>query len=139
MKKDLYRAVTERLLTLADTDGNPIIRKTGLWNNQLSFAQAEAQADLPAVFVEFAPMQWKSIGGKRLDTLASIHLHIISPRPATEEEALAGFDLPEQIADCLYGLKGTCFSSLVRTSSETNYDNGDAREEIESYRAYLIR
>lgn len=63
MRRMLYLGLTEALKELKDDGGQPLIRHIDLWNEQVEFIEQEEPFDTPAVFIEFRPVQWRTLGG----------------------------------------------------------------------------
>ena len=61
MRRMLYLGLTERLKELKEENGNPVIRHIDLWNEQVEFIEQEEPFDTPAVFIEFRPVQWRTL------------------------------------------------------------------------------
>ncbi|NPV35092.1 MAG: hypothetical protein HPY80_00330 [Bacteroidales bacterium] len=75
MIEQLYIALADHILSLADADNNKLIKHVDLWNRQIEFIQIEDPFPLPAVFIEFKPIKWHQ-AADNLDTPLSVLLHI---------------------------------------------------------------
>jgi len=81
MKKQLYLDIKNRLKTITDSTGNQLFQHFDLWNRQVEFIEQETPFTCPAVFVEFMPHTWRTLGNRVQDaesfgTLTSITLYL---------------------------------------------------------------
>ncbi len=135
MRKQIFLAVTERLRTLRGENGEPVVKHTDLWNEQRVFSPAEDAALLPAVLMEFMPIEWKTVGGGAQWSNVQFRLHVVTKvhEEAGQDEALQLFDLLDSIHHTLNGLRGERFRQLVRTSSITDHKHDELIESIETF------
>ncbi len=135
MRKQIYLAVEERLKTLKGTDGEPVVKHVGLWNEQQTLSPTDDAALLPAVLVEFMPIDWKTLGGGMQGSTVQFRLHVMTlAHDATEQDdALQLFDLLDDIHATLNGLRGERFRQLARTSSITDHKHDELVESIEAF------
>lgn len=140
MRKQLYLAVIQRLKTITDTDGEPVLKHFDLWNQNVAFIEQEAIFAMPAVFVEFTPINWKSLGGGVQTANIVFHLHIVTATPgsaadgsAFQPDSLQLFDLLDDIHRALTGHRGQHFRQLQRISSNTNHNHEEVIESIETF------
>ena len=143
MRKELYLGIIDRLKTLKDEDGTPILKTFDLWNEQVDFIEEEV-FDTPAVFIEFLPIAWVTLGGSVQQADLSLRLHVVTAWKGSEregsiyqEQALQRFDLVERIADSLFNFtqahdRGN-FCMTRRTGSATNHNHGELVEDIETF------
>lgn len=144
MRKQLYLGIIEQLKTLKDGNSTQCIKSFDLWNEQVDFIEEEEPFDVPAVFIEFLPMEWKMLGGRVQQADVSVRLHIVTPwngsgrdGSSCQEEALRRFDLLEQINSCLFNCeegdaRGN-YCMFRRTASATNHNHGELVEDIETF------
>lgn len=145
MRKKLYLAIIERLKELTDEHGNRLIKHFDLWNMNVEFIELETAFEMPAVFVEFTPIEWKTLGGGVQQANVSLNLHVVTAYSGSAAEgsdfqtdAIAYFDLLDKIHHHLFGLKGTGFNALKRTGSATNHNHEEIIESIETYETMVI-
>lgn len=145
MRKQLYLAVIERLKTITDALNQPIIEHFDLWNNNVEFIEQETAFNFPAVFIEFAPINWKNLSMQAQEADVIIRLHIVTrwenisaDGSASQEQALELFDLLDNIKKALTGLQGVGFSGFKRIASDTNHNHEEIVESIESFSVHVI-
>lgn len=145
MRATLYLAIVERLKTIVDSQDVPLIKHFDLWNMNVEYIDQETVWDMPAVFVEFAPIQWKDVGNGAQQATVTIALHIATPYMGSgadgaysQSDALAYFDLLGKIHKALYGMKGDAYMALKRTSSQTNHNHAEIIESIETFTCTVI-
>ena len=143
MRKELYLGIIDRLKSLKDEDGTATVKTFDLWNEQVDFIEEEV-FDTPAVFIEFLPIAWVTLGGSVQQADLSIRLHVVTAWKGSEregsiyqEQALQRFDLVERIADSLFNFTQTHdrgnFCMTRRTGSATNHNHGGLVEDIETF------
>ena len=91
MKKQLYLAIKNRLKNIPGADGQPLFKHFDLWNQQVEFMEQETPFLTPAVFVEFLPMKWRTLGNRVQDADLITRLHIV-----TEWHALTADNVPAE-------------------------------------------
>lgn len=145
MRKEIYLAIIERLKTIVDGAGTAKIKHYDLWNMNVEYIDQETVWDMPAVFVEFAPIQWKEAGNGCQQATVTIALHIATPYEGAaadgsiaQSDALGYFELLDDIHKALYGLKGSGFNALKRVSSQTNHNHEEIIESIETFSCMVI-
>lgn len=140
MRKQLYLAVIERLKTIVNESGEPTLKHFDLWNQNVAFIEQESIFPMPAVFIEFLPIDWKTLGGGVQSATIGFHLHIVTSTPGSaadgstfQPDALQLFDLLDDVHCALSGFRGSHFRQLQRTSSHTNHNHEELIESIESF------
>ncbi len=141
MRKELYNMICERLGALED------IKYIDLWNHNVEFIEQEDSWERPAVFVEFCPIEWKTIvHGVDYRAEPLVKLHIVTDWKGSsadgsefKEEALKVFDLCEQIHEALCLMGGTTFKQFDLVESLTNHNHEDILENIEVYQCVAFR
>ena len=135
MRRMLYLGLTEALKELKDESGQPLIRHIDLWNEQVEFIEQEEPFDTPAVFIEFRPVQWRTLSGTVQQADVPFRLHVVtkwkgSARDGSmfQEESLARFDLLDKIDAHLFNL---CMTR--RTGSSTNHNHEELIEDISDF------
>lgn len=169
MRKELYKAIAERLFQIA-VDGSMIepsgetaegeegvavpqqhterlIKHVDLWNHNVEFLDQEQPWERPAVFVEFTPIQWEVVKpGREYRSKPVVNLHIVtdwggdsSSGSELEDESLAVLDFSRIIHKALQGLEGECFSRFDLSETHTNHNHEDLLESIEVYKCVATR
>ena len=144
MRRMLYLGLTERLKELKEENGNPVIRHIDLWNEQVEFIEQEEPFDTPAVFIEFRPVQWRTMGGNAQQADVPFRLHVVTKWKGSakdgsmfQEESLARFNLLDKIDAHLFnffiknGSDTVCMTR--RTGSSTNHNHEELVEDISDF------
>ena len=137
MRKELYTMLCEKLKTV----GNGAIKHIDLWNHNVEFIER------PAVFVEFAPIQWNAIqNGVEYRAEPIVNLHVVTDWVGSavadsefREKSLEVFDLLEDIHQTLTCMEGETFMAFDLVQSQTNHNHEDILENIESYQCVAIK
>ncbi|WP_086984841.1 MULTISPECIES: hypothetical protein [Elizabethkingia] len=84
----------------------------------------------PAVLIGFQRFEWEAIGGGVRQGKGSIRIRVVCENYAEsysgsidQDQALAFFDLNEEIDNALEGLSGESFSQLTKISDEDDLDH----------------
>ena len=144
MRKLIYLSLIDRLKGLTDETGQPEVKHIDLWNEQVEFIEQEEPFGTPAVFVEFRPVRWATLGGTVQQADVDIRLHIVTPWKGSakdgsifQQDALERFALLERIDRCLFNLQGaeggTSFCMTRRTGSSTNHNHDELVEDIADF------
>ena len=144
MRKLIYLSLIGRLKGLKDDAGQPEVKHFDLWNEQVEFIEQEEPFGILAVFVEFRPVRWATLGGMVQQADVDIRLHIVTRWKGSAKDgslfltdALERFDLLDRIDRCLFNLQeaegGTSFCMFRRTGSSTNHDHDELVEDIADY------
>lgn len=152
MLAHLYLSIEEKLKSITDDDGKPLIKHFDLWNKQVDFIEQESPFDTPAVFIEFRPMQWRTLGNRVQDCELTVKLHIVTRwfgntaeyTPAEQRtQAMNYLSLPSRL---VYELQtfhinptenfGGC-NAWVRISSTVNHNHERYVDSVEEYRCNL--
>lgn len=141
MRRELYEALAERLLSLTDVGGERMVKHVDLWNHNVEFIEEEESWARPAVFIEFAPVVWEALrGGEEYTTKGRVLLHVVTDWAGSSaagsvfrEASLAVFDLLDAIHVSLKGLSGECFDHLALVESRTNHNHEDVVENVEVF------
>lgn len=129
--KNAFKAIQDKF-----TNGNSNARMVDLWNDEIDMYRDEHPILFPAVFVEFMPVEWQTIGtGKTQHGTGTIKIHIaqniIADSSAVDgndlpdvQDALIRFDFIQEVHDILQGFKVAYFASLERigTTIDHNHD-----------------
>lgn len=144
MRKQLYLGIIGKLKSLQDENGGQVIRHFDLWNEQVAFIEQEEAFDIPAVFVEFLPIQWQygTDGARTAD--AQFRLHIVtgfkgsaSAGSPYQKDALLLFDLLDDITAALFRLSGEGFRDVQGIRSDTNHNHEEIIESLETFRVSM--
>lgn len=164
MRKELYKAIAERLFLIA-ADGSMIepageaagtatgeeperlIKHVDLWNHNVEFLDEEQPWERPAVFVEFTPIVWETIKpGREYRSKPIVNLHIVtdwagdsSAGSELEDESLKVLDYSGIIHKALHGLEGEHFSRFDLVETHTNHNHEELLESIEVYKCVATR
>lgn len=140
MRKQLYLAVVERLKNITGESDEQVLKHFDLWNQNVAFIEQEAIFAMPAVFIEFLPIDWKSLGGGVQSAIIQFRLHLVTATPgsaadgsAFQPDALQLFDLLDSVHRSLSGFRGPHFRQLQRVSSHTNHNHEELIESIETF------
>lgn len=149
MRKFLYLSLIDRLKQLKDETGEPVIKTFDLWNEQVEFIEQEEVFSTPAVFIEFMPVKWATLGAGTQRAEATIRLHIVSPWDGStrdgssfQAQSLRRFDLLDSIDHHLFNLSGsngrTDFNMFRRTGSSTNHNHEELVEDVSDYTCMVM-
>ncbi len=140
MRKQLYLSIIERLKTIRDEKGMPVIKHFDLWNQNVEFLNQEQPAFFPLCFIEFKPIQWEHLSGGLRTAAFTIRLHIVSQwlyptedGSGFQEQGLAYLDLLDDVNRALHQFSGEGFSSFCCTGSITNHNHEGIIEDIEEF------
>lgn len=137
MRKEIYQSIVATLLERV-----PSIQHIDLWNRNVEFIEQEEAWPRPAVFVEFAAVDWQpTVGRQYYTTKGTVLLHVVTDWKGSASagspfmaESLAVFDLLNEIHMALRGLEDPPhFYHLELTGSRTNHDHEDLLENVEIY------
>jgi hypothetical protein len=140
MRKQLYLDIKNRLKSVQDENGEQLFKHFDLWNRQVEFIEQETPFQCPAVFVEFSPMQWKTIGNRVQDAQLTTRLHIVTDWYAqtadyspTEEQALEFLDVIDRTVAVMQGFTASETNGWMRSLSITNHDHERYVDNVEEY------
>lgn len=132
VREELYKAVESRI------KGMPEIRHFDLWNHNVEFIEQETAWERPAVFIEFAPIQWNPIvHGLEYRGAVTVNLHVVTDW--TAESNIEQFQLLHSIHRVLADMEGETFGEFDLAASATNHNHEDIVENIETYTCVGIR
>ncbi len=145
MRKQLYLAIIDRLKQLTDDLGHRLVKHFDLWNLNVEFIELERAFEMPAVFIEFCNIEWKTLSGGVQQADVDVRLHVVTRYRGEaadgspfQADALEHFDLLEKINKALFGLEGNGFKAFKRIGSATNHNHEEIIENVETYRAMVI-
>lgn len=135
MRKAIYKAISERL-----KGAKTGVKHISLWNRNTDQLTKQKAFKLPAVFVEFEPIEWSQLGKGARSADLRVRLHIVTESLATPEEggkyqdkALAHLDLIEGISGAIQGLAGDGFNCFMLVESITDHDHDRIEDNEECY------
>jgi hypothetical protein len=132
--------IKTRLQSITGAGGEPLFRHFDLWNRQVEYMELETPFACPAVFVEFSPVQWRTLGNRVQDATLTVRLHIVTEWYAgtaanspTEEQALAFLDISDRTVAAMQGFYATDTNTWMRSASITSHDHERYVDSIEEY------
>lgn len=139
----MYTELGDRIAKLCLPSGERIIKTIDLWNNQWANLSTEKAFLFPSVFIEFMPIQWRSVGGGVQVADALITLHIGSKTNASSRDGntekptflkhLRTIDAVHALITG-WGNETGYMSSFTRVSSTHDHDHDDIISHMEVYR-----
>jgi hypothetical protein len=138
--KDLYTAIEAHITTFL-----PEIKHVDLFNNQLAELQVDENNglpfDLPAIFVEFAPIQWAKQSSKQKNGTVEVRIHILQENYSQsfrnsqdKEDALDVLDLVDKVDDTFENFKAENHTPFDGVSTEPDNDHGTVINYIHQYK-----
>lgn len=132
VREELYTRIAARLATIAE------IKHVDLWNHNVEFIEQETAWERPAVFIEFAPIQWSPIvHGVEYRGAVTVNLHVVTDWNAGSNTDQ--FDLLHRIHMALSNMAGMTFGEFDIVASATNHNHEEIVENIETYTCVGIR
>ena len=136
MRKQIFTAIAEKLPPVHG------ITYVDLWNDNGAHFAGGAVYPLPSVFVEFETIEWHQQGNAARRADINVRLHILNRATAAIHgfqdpamaEALARFDLLNDINAAMQGLRGENFAGFMHTISATNHAHNEIIEDVECFR-----
>ena len=135
MRKEIYLALIEAI-QIADIG----IQHISLWNENTIDLEAESGYALPAIFVEFEPIEWQQMGGRGRNKEMHINLHVVwdslaepSADSIYQQDALAVFDLLDDVVAVATTISGEYFSRWVHIGSDTDHNHAQVQHHIERF------
>lgn len=145
MRAALYVSIQDRLMNIAGKDNKPLFKHFDLWNNNVNFIEQETPFETPAVFVEFAPIQWNQMGLNKQNADLTIRLHCVTRWFANtakynpkQDDALGYLDIPELVNAALYSLAPDGGNRLMRIRSIVNHNHEQYVDTVEEYICNII-
>lgn len=144
MRKQLYLDIKERLKAVKTEDGEQLFQHFDLWNRQVEFIEQETPFACPAVFVEFDPMEWKTLGNRVQGCDLNTRLHVVTEWHAgtadyspTEQQALNFLDIIDKMVHTLQNFSTDYMNAWMRKRSITNHDHERYVDNVEEYVCHL--
>ena len=151
MRKQLYLAIKEHIKAITDENGDQVFKHFDLWNRQSEFIEQEDPFEMPAVFVEFRPIMWDTIGGGGQKAEATVALHIVTPWYAQtadyspiEAESLKYLDLADTLHENMEGFEIDDYDNsysagaFMRSASNIDHNHDKYVDSSEEYTFCLI-
>lgn len=139
-KKNIYFVSIPQLLELKDTEGTPnyAIKHIGLWNRQVEFIEEETPFLMPAVFIEFGKIDWKSQTSGLQDANLTIGLHVLTNAvPEGYDGEMFHLDLLDKINYCLHGFNSGSMGTLTRVTSIPCHDHEEILDNTEIFKCLV--
>ena len=143
MLSQLYLAYEAQLQSIINpATGEPLFRHFDLWNQNVEFIEQETPFEMPAVFFEFVPIQWKTMGQQIQDADLTVRLHIVTEwygqtakyTPSQiRQQMLAYLNIPAMVVKALQGFSTPFTNGLMRTQSIINHNHERYVDSIEEY------
>jgi hypothetical protein len=130
MRQEIYNRIKERLTE------EGIAAHVELWNRNIEFIEQETNWPMPAVFVEFDPIDWRPTTKERSNGLtllrctATLKLHVVTSWNGDETEPLS---YGGRIRAAIEGMEGDLFCHLKLLQTHTNHDHEEIVESVEVY------
>jgi len=153
MIKNLYLAIVTALKTVKDDSNNQYFKSFDLWNQNVEFLEMDEPFSTPAVFIEFDPISWQTLGNKNQEAMATIRLHIVTQWHANTADnvaaefrtpALAYLDAPSRVLKAMQGLviqptaTMRCSNTWTRTQSIVNHNHEKYVDSVEVYTTHIF-
>lgn len=147
MKKQLYLAIVNRLKNIPGADDEPLFKHFDLWNQQVEFIEQETPFLTPAIFVEFMPLQWQTMGNRVQSADLTTRLHIVTEWHALtadnvpdEEQnlALEYLDIVDSVVAALQNFSAPGTNSWMRTQTIPNHNHERYVDSVEEYICRVI-
>ena len=143
MLAQLYLAYEKQLQTVInETTGKPLFKHFDLWNQNVEFLEEETPFQTPAVFFEFLPIQWKTLGQQVQDADLSIIFHIVTEQYDTtakytpnkiRQQMLDYLNMPSWVIKKMQGYCTPFTNGLMRVRSVPNHNHGRYIDSPEEY------
>jgi len=116
-KKLIYQEIKARI-----TSEIPAVKTFRLWNNQVSNDNIENAFNYPAIFLEFADLEYINEQAGLQTIIGAIRLHIVQEEYRTENEL--NLDFVDQVAKAVNGYQtDTIIKPLIRTSEQQDINH----------------
>lgn len=139
VRTQFYMDITDRL-----GKSLPAIKHFDLWNEQASHMNEEEAFGMPACFLKFHPVEWRTLGRKRqqADLLFDIVLMSetgwrTSRKGGAASKALEHLEMIDRIHRYLEGYSESYFNSITRTGSQHDHDHDALWVHFETYRTLI--
>lgn len=113
-----------------------IAHHVGLWNQDTDFLEESATFALPAVFVEFGPMEWQIYTNDCMKCTAEVKLHLVTAWDTEDDDAAAwtrSLSILQLMAQMAERSMGDNFAVMHPIATVSNSNHGNIMESIDSY------
>lgn len=135
------RFVSERQLQEIAEKGETLtyaIKHIGLWNRQVEFIEEETPFLMPAIFIEFGKIDWRSQTGGLQDANLTIGLHVLTNAvPEGYDGEIFHLDLLDKINYCLHGFNSGSMGTLTRVTSIPCHDHEEILDNTEIFKCLV--
>jgi len=138
-----YLAIMNRLIAKV-----PEINYFDWWNNQLNNEEEDLPFNFPAIFMEYDPINWQTLGRKRQAAIVTFRLYIaidnLMEKSSNEKEkiregALKDTDIISCIFKALQGYNGGgCFGSITRNNEIPDHNSDAIQVPVLEFRTRLV-
>jgi len=150
MITELYQALMAALKSVADPEGNQLIKHVDLWNQQVDFLEDEQPWPKPAVFIEFGETPWSTVvngAHEYLNGDCIVTLHVVTDYVGPTSDKMENFesnvrsmDLYEAIsAELRKWRDGRNYHNLRPVSTAPNHNHSEVIECLERYSVKVER
>lgn len=144
MIKELYEDIIEALR------GSEEIKHIDLWNQNVEFIEQDTPFPMPALFVEFGEINWRSVTGRsevrEWQGKGTLVLHIVTEWKGSSasdspdrESSMKYLKIGERIQRIMEDLRGIHYGNIHLSRTLTNHDHEDVVESIEVYNVEFER
>ena len=159
MRKDVYQILKNRLQQLITDEERNVcfvsehqlqgmtekgespdyaIKHIGLWNRQVEFIEEETPFLMPAIFIEFGKIDWKSQASGLQDASLTIGLHVLTNAvPEGYDGEMFHLDLLDKINYCLHGFNSGSMGTLTRITSIPCHDHEEILDNTEIFKCLV--
>lgn len=134
--------VSERQLQEIAEKGDTLtyaIKHIGLWNRQVEFIEEETPFLMPAIFIEFGKIDWRSQSNGLQDANLTIGLHVLTNAiPEGYDGEMFHLDLLDKINYCLHGFNSGSMGTLTRLSSIPCHDHEEILDNTEIFKCLVL-
>ncbi|MDR2131003.1 MAG: hypothetical protein LBP56_07570 [Odoribacteraceae bacterium] len=133
MRTAIYKAIAARL-----ENAGAGVQHVGLWNRDTDSLARQKAFRLPAVFVEFEPLQWTRLAAGARSADLRVRLHVVNDLLASDgdkyqDKALQRLDLVERVSAAVQGLSGDGFNTFMPVESVTDHDHDRVTRDEEAF------
>ena len=135
MRTVIYKAIIKRI-----NGANLGVKHLNLWNNTTERLTSVKAFEMPAVFVEFEPIQWRQLGNGSRSADMRVRLHVVTKTLITledgskyQDQALEYIQLTENIVTAMCGLSGQGFNGFQNIESVPSHNHEQIIQEEEVF------
>lgn len=147
MRKQLFLDIRNCLETIKDNEGNNVFQHFDLWNQNVEFLEQNSPFQVPAVFIEFVPIQWQSQGLNKQNAELYIRVHIVTKWHAQtaaytptdiQLRELDYLNLANHVAYALMNFAPASGNRMIRTNSEINHNHTSYIDSVEVFKCGIV-